>query len=112
MVNTIGTVRGHLQQRDKPGAAGGQNNVRRERHQLLRLIGRARPASPSVKRRSICRLGPSVQPNCRSPSDKSVIAGAPFRVALREIGQHADPAHALALLRPRYHGHVAAAPEH
>jgi hypothetical protein len=23
---------GHLQQRDKPGAAGGQNNVRRERH--------------------------------------------------------------------------------
>ena len=59
-------------------------------------------ASSGVAQRvSIWMLRPSVHPSFWSPSRNAAIPGLCFRVALGIAHQHADPPHALGLLRAR-----------
>ena len=82
---------GRLQQRPHDRAAGGQDDVRRERDQFRRVSANTLGIAPAPAV-SICTLRPSIQPNCCSPAGTPQCGpGLPDRP--RPAHEHADAPH-------------------
>ena len=91
MMNTIGMVRVACSNGVTTGAAGGQDDVRRERDQFGRIFANA-SASPPLQRVSIRTLRPSVQPNCCNPCTNAAKRACAVRDRRASAHEHADRA--------------------